>query len=72
LKKINELRVKLNLLIATFESDEILSQFELGQVDALRWIKQTIEEEYGTKNRELQSKKRSATSSVGKSRQVDV
>ena len=72
MKTISDLKEELSRIIDTFESEEILSQFELGQVDALRWIRQTIEEEYGTKNRQLQSKKRSTASNLGKPRQADV
>lgn len=31
-------------IIATFKSDEVLSEFEKGQVDGLRWCQQIIEE----------------------------
>lgn len=65
MKKTDKLVAELNRIIATFESEEVLSQFELGQVDALRWIKQTIQEDYGNETRDVQSK-RGSDSRLGK------
>ena len=41
----NELLARLKKLISTFASTEKLSEFETGQVDALEWVKQIVEEE---------------------------
>lgn len=58
IKKRNNFLAELTRIIDSFESEEALSQFELGQCDAMRWIKQTLEEDYGTEDRSLQSEKR--------------
>lgn len=42
--EINDLMAALNRIIDSFKSDEMLSEFEKGQVDGLRWCKQIIEE----------------------------
>ncbi len=43
--EMNDLLAEVVRLIDTFHTEERLSQFELGQCDGLRWVKQIIEEQ---------------------------
>lgn len=41
---ISDVKSMIEQLIETFKSDELLSVFEMGQVDALRWVIDCLQE----------------------------
>lgn len=43
-RDIQRVKAALERIVESFKSDEVLSEFERGQVDALRWALQVIEE----------------------------